>query len=150
MWIWTLCRCVFMCVFIRHLPERTNNAIFCVLTKEVIYMKNITSYATDYALQLGMSPALSGFDKFVQAVAIYASSPELPDFDDVCKRIGKRCSMHYNTVEHAVSYALKATPNLLDKLYELTGYKLQEVDIRPKYIVCLVAQYIKRDVEEIA
>lgn len=113
-------------------------------------MNNIVSYAYDYALKLGMSPSLSGFHKFVQAVVAYASVQEFPTLGNICKKIGNQHSMQLSTVEHSISYALKSTPNLSANLYALAGVKVQPEDVRPKFIICLVAQCIKRDLEELA
>lgn len=113
-------------------------------------MNNIVSCAFDYALKLGMSPSLSGFHQFVQAVAAYVSAQEFPTLGNICKTIGNQHSMQLNTVEHSISYALKTTPNLCENIYTVTGFKVYPSDIRPKYVICLVAQCIKRDLEELA
>ena len=113
-------------------------------------MNKILSDAYDYAIRLGISPSLTGFHYFAQAVVEYVTRDDLTPLEEVCEKIGKRYSTQTNTVMHAISYALKTAKNVCEKIYEYTGDKATVVDVRPKFVICLIAQNVRHDQAEFA
>lgn len=108
-------------------------------------MNNIYDVAYDYTVKLGIAPCVTGFERFADAVVVYATCSEIRPLKTVCEQIGVRRSLNPRTVLRAINYAIKTADDLCGKIYEQFGLKVRQEDIRPKYVICLVAQCIKRD-----
>ena len=111
-------------------------------------MNNTLKAAKEYALKLGMYPCISGYTEFCEAVELFVHSKSRPTLKNVCERIGKARSLGAEAVFRAVAYALKTARNIAENLSALAGVKVHAEDIRPKFVICLVAQCIERDLEE--
>lgn len=111
-------------------------------------MNNVLSIAKDYTLRLGITPCLHGYNEMSEAITFYVHTGSNPTLKSVCMRIGESRSARADTVFRAIAYAIKTTPNISDNLYEISGIKVRKEDLRPKYVICLIAQCIERDYSE--
>lgn len=107
-------------------------------------MKNIDNCA----LKLGIDPSMSGYEKFVEAVNLHLQNSGKLTLNKICKTIGSKHSMNGKAVMREIDYALKKARDINANLQELTGRKIYDEDIRPKYVICLVAKYIAGDNDE--
>lgn len=111
-------------------------------------MNDTYNRAKDYALKLGIAPCISGYSEFVKAVAEYVNNERKLSLKEVCHSIGKSRSVGSDTVFRTIKYAINTANGIREKLSELSGFKVREEDIRPKYVICLVADCIERDLAE--
>ena len=111
-------------------------------------MNNTLNVAKEYALKLGMYPCVSGYTEFCEAVEIFVHSKSRPTLKNVCERIGEARSLGAEAVFRAIAYALKTARNIAENLSSIVGIHVQEEDIRPKFVICLVAQCIEHDLAE--
>ncbi len=108
-------------------------------------MPDINDIAGDYTVKLGIAPSVAGFDRFREAVAYCVTSEETRSMKYICERIGEKRFMQGKTVQREIGYAVKTADNLSGRIYDLLGLKVREEDIRPKYIIRLVAFFVKRE-----
>lgn len=111
-------------------------------------MPNTLNVAKECALKLGIFPCISGYAEFGEAVAMFVHSKNKPTLKSVCESIGKARSLGAEAVFRDIAYALKTARNITENLFALSGVKVQAEDIRPKFVICLVAECIERDLEE--
>ncbi len=101
-----------------------------------------------YALRLGIAPCISGYKKFTEAVNMYLHTDGMPTLKNICEQIGEKYLLSGKAVFRAIDYAIKTAKDLNKNLSELTGIKVYEEDIRPKYVIYLVVQCIKQALED--
>ena len=111
-------------------------------------MNSTLGIAKEYALKLGMFPCISGYAEFCEAVETFVHSKTKPTLKKVCERIGEARLLGAEAVFRAIAYALKTARNITENLSALSGVKVHAEDVRPKFVICLVAQCIERDLEE--
>lgn len=118
--------------------------LFVYIQRRNRYMSSIESCV----LKLGVDPSVSGYKKLTEAVRIYLSTDEKVTLKTICKTIGSKHSLSDKAVFREIDYALKKAKNIDTNLEKLTGIKIYEEDIRPKYVISLVVEYMKQETEE--
>lgn len=78
-----------------------------------------------------------------EAIAMYVQSNNRLPLKKICQLIGEKYSTRGETVFRAISYAIKTTPDIRENLSALSGITVRKEDMRPKYVVCLIAHCIE-------
>lgn len=110
-------------------------------------MNNINDIVRDYALRLGIAPSVAGFNRFIEVVEFCASYGDEYPICSVCEKIGEKHSLKARAIHREIDYAIKTADNLRGRIYDLFGLKIRQEDVRLKYIINLVACYVKHELE---
>lgn len=111
-------------------------------------MTDIGKIAGDYTVKLGIAPSVVGFERFTDAVVLCTMCDGMPTIKYICEKVGETCALGAKTVLREISYAIKTADNICGRIYELLGLRIRPEDVRPKYIISLVAFFIKRKINK--
>lgn len=94
------------------------------------------------AAKLGMDPSLIGYTYFIHAVEICISTAQSFSLSNACEIIAQMYSCSRVAVQRALYYAIDSIDDVIEKLLNFFGVRVNPLDFHPKLLICAIANHV--------